>query len=346
MNNSMARKNITKDLLSDLIIGNVDLKMDAEILNTEEVRTLFDHQWENPYEAESAEKPDFKKIFDAIKVQTNAESRTDTNSIQLLSHKLDDLNSRYLILRRRFRTAFAVAASVVLLIGFSIVYLINTNQYFRKTYTENIAPQGQKSSVILPDGTKAYLNSGSALRYDNFFGRKYRHVQLVGEAYFEVARNEKVPFIINTDVVQIKVLGTKFNVMAYPEDNIVETIVKEGEVSVSEINGQSALLLLANQKATFNKNTRKLVLGNADPEQYITWKENLLTFDNENFSNVIEKLERWYNVKIMVEGTDSIKDRFTLTIRSESLREVLELISLTTNIEYTINGNQVTIKYK
>jgi transmembrane sensor len=342
----MTGRKLTKSLLSDLIIGNADVEMNVDLLNTDEVKSLMDHQWEHPDEVASAKKPDFDKLFDSIRLRTATENSIENKGIQILKHDLDDLNNRYTNLRRRFRTSLAIAASVILLVGLGILYIIKTNQVFRTTYTENIAPQGQISSVILPDGTKAFLNSGSALRYDNFFGRKYRHVQLVGEAYFEVARDEKLPFIINTDVVQIKVLGTKFNVMAYPEDNMVETIVKEGKVSVSELNGPSSLLLQANQKATFLKNTRELVLADANSELYTSWKENLLIFDNENFGNVIQKLERWYNVKINVEGTDSIKDRFTLTIRNESLREVLELISLTTNIEYTIDGNQVTIKYK
>jgi ferric-dicitrate binding protein FerR (iron transport regulator) len=100
-------------------------------------------------------------------------------------------------------------------------------------------------------------------------------------------------------------------------------------VSVTEINGQSTTLLNANQKATFHKKTKKLIINEVDPELYTSWKENLLTFDNENFANVIKKLERWYDVSITVEGTDTIKDRFTLTIRVKP-REVLELIRLTT----------------
>lgn len=342
----MTRNNLTKELLSDLIIGDVDSKFNADILNTEEVRSLMDHQWENPQDLISEQKPDFKRIFNSIKGKISSEKTDHSTDIQFLKHNVNDLDARYNSLRRRFRAALGVAASIILLISLSIFYFLNKSQVLKTTYTENIAPQGQKSSVILPDGTKAFLNSGSALRYDNFFGKKYRKVQLVGEAYFEVTHNEKLPFIINTDVVQIKVLGTKFNVIAYPDENLVETIVKEGKVSVSEIDGQSTLLLEANQKATFHKNTRRLEKNDVNAELYTGWKENLLTFDNENFGNVIRKLERWYNVTISVEGTDSIKDRFTLTVRSESLREVLELISLTTNIEYTINGNQVTIKYK
>ncbi len=341
----MMQKRLTKELLSDLVTGNTATQMNTDILNTLEVQQLMLEQWENPGEVRTTSQPDYKKIYNNIKTG-NREVKRISSDISIIKNEVDDLRNRYVSLRRRFRTAIGIAASIILLFGIATLFFIKTNQVFRKTYTENIAPQGQKSSVILPDGTKAYLNSGSAIRYDNFFGKKYRNVQLVGEAYFEVSHNEKLPFIINTDVVQIEVLGTKFNVMAYPDENIVETIVTEGKVSVTEINGQSTTLLNANQKATFHKKTKKLVINEVDPELYTSWKENLLTFDNENFANVIKKLERWYDVSITVEGTDTIKDRFTLTIKSESLREVLELISLTTNIEYKIDGNKVTITYK
>ena len=199
--------------------------------------------------------------------------------------------------------------------------------------------------MILPDGTRVFLNSGSVLRYDNFFGKKYRTLKLAGEAFFEVTRNEKLPFIIQTADVEVQVLGTKFNVMAYPDDDCVETTVTEGKVSVTEMHGHASLELTANQKATFHKSSQLLLLNDVNTDLYVCWKENLLTFDNENFADVIKKLERWYDVKINVQGTDSIKDRFTLTIKSESLREVLELISLTTNIDYKIRDDQVTITY-
>ena len=251
-----------------------------------------------------------------------------------------------LLHRKRYVTVLAIAASIAVLITLGSIFFIEQNQVFQKTYTENIAPKGQKSSVILPDGSKVFLNSGSVIRYDNFFGKRSRELQLSGEAYFEVTHNEKLPFVINTADVEVKVIGTKFNVMAYPEDEVVETIVTEGKVSVTEVYNQSSLLLNANQKATFIKKQQILLLNDVNPGLYTSWKNNLLIFDNENFADVIKKLERWYDVNIQVEGTDSIKDRFTMTIKSESLREVLELISLTTNIDYSIEANQVMISYK
>ncbi len=342
----MQRKNLNKELLSELIIGKPDMKINSEIFETEEVKALMYHQWKNPNEVVGSHKPDFKILFEKIREITHPEKAEKSANTQYLIHEIDDLKTQYKSLKTRLRVSLSIAASVILLITFGALSIISSNKVFQKTYTENIAPSGHKSNVILPDGTKAFLNSGTILKYDNFFGKKYRNIELAGEAFFEVQKNEKLPFVIVTEDVTVEVIGTKFNIMAYPDDEYVETTVTEGKVTVTENYNKSSLLLTVNQKATFDKNTNELLLNNINPEPYISWKEDILSFDNENFSNVIKKLERWYNVTIFVEGKDSIADRYTLTIKSESLREVLELISLTTRIEYTIKENKVTIKYK
>ena len=342
----MRQKYLNKKLLSDLFIGNDDPEMNAEILETEEVKAMMYHQWKNPQEVHVTAKPDLNKLFNKIKEKTHPETASKSITTQFLISEIQELKTKNCSLRKRYVAVLSIAASIAALITLGSIYFIGRNHIFQKTYTENIAPKGQKSNVILPDGSKVYLNSGSVIRYDNFFGKKSRKLQLSGEAYFEVTHNEKLPFVINTADIEVKVLGTQFNVMAYPEDDIVETIVTEGTVSVTETHNQSSLLLLANQKATYHKQSQILLLNDVNPGLYTSWKNNLLIFDNENFTDVIKKLERWYDVRIQVEGTDSITDRFTMTIKSESLREVLELISLTTNIDYSIEANQVMISYK
>lgn len=342
----MQRKNLNKEILAEFIIGNTDADMFNEILNTEEVKSLMYHQWKNPGEVSVSKKPDYRKLFDRIKEKTHPENAEKSANTQYLIHEIDELKTNYRSLRTRFRISLGIAATIILFMFFGAIFFINSHKVFQKTYTENIAPAGHKSHVILPDGTKAFLNSGTVLRYDNLFGKKYRKIDLVGEAFFEVEKNEKLPFTINTVDVTVKVVGTKFNIMAYANDDCVETTVTEGKVSVTENHNQSSLVLTANQKATFHKNTKLLLLDDINPGSYISWKEDVLTFDNENFSNVIKKLERWYDVTIQVEGKDSIVDRYTLTIKRESLQEVLELISLTTSIDYTIKDNKVIIKYK
>jgi ferric-dicitrate binding protein FerR (iron transport regulator) len=341
----MIQKHLNKKLLTDLFIGFNDPDMNSEILQTDEVKSMMYHQWKNPQEIRTSMKPDLKKLFAKIKERIHPENVSKSANTQFLISEIEDLKLKYHMLRKRSLLAMTIAASLILFISLGSLMIINKNQVFRNTYTENIAPRGQKSHVILPDGSYVYLNSGSMIRYDNHFGKRYRKLHLTGEAYFEVTKNEKLPFIINTDDVEVKVLGTRFNIMAYPEDDIVETIVSEGSVSVTEVHNMSSVLLSANQKATFDKNTQFLLLNDVNPDPYISWKNNILTFDNENFGDVIKKLERWFDVSIQVEGTDSIRDRFTLTIKSESLREVLDLISLTTDIKYTINDSHVTITY-
>ena len=342
----MKQKHLSKEKLGNLLIGNNDPPMNSEIIETEEVKSMMYHQWKNPQEVHAAEKPNLKKLFEKIKQKTHSESAVTSPAAQFLIAEVEDIKSKYRSLRSRFIISLSAAAAIALVIATSSLIIIQRNHVFKKLYTENIVPKGQKSNLILPDGTRVFLNSGSVIRYDNSFGKKYRKLELSGEAYFEVTHNEKLPFIINTADVEVKVIGTKFDVIAYPGDETVETIVTEGKVSVTELHNQSSLMLSANQKATFNKDTRLLMLNYVNPDLYISWKNDLLTFDNENFANVIKKLERWYDVKIHVEGTDSIRDRFTMTIKSESLREVLDLISLTTNIEYSVDANQVTITYK
>lgn len=354
----MTRNNLHKDLLSEVIIGDARAEMNEQILETEEVKSLMYHQWKNPQEVEVSKKPDFKKIFESVKAKAKPENTQKSLTAQFFISEIRELKEHNRGLRKRLMLTISIAASVILLIGVGIAMLYLTDSTIGKwkhnkgnlaveqVYSATETQLGQKSQIVLPDGTKVYLNSGTVLKYDNFFGTKYRTLELSGEAYFEVTRNEKMPFIIKTEDVEVEVLGTRFNVMAYYNDETIETTVAEGEVTVRDKHSRSAVLLKANQKATFNKNSREMLREEVNPETEISWKDNVLTFDNENFSHVIKKLERWYDVSIDVQGTDSIADRYTMTIKRESLNEVLNLISRTTNIAYRIKDDRVTIMYK
>jgi transmembrane sensor len=341
----MKREKLDKDLLLQLIAGNPDDRVTSKIIETEEVKAMMNDQWENPQEVVSNESPDFEQLFANI-VNKNSKNEAGflTNN-NLLNKELDELKIRNIQLKRRIIFISGVAAAILIMLFAGSITFIKTNKIFQKSFTQNIAPKGQKSQVIMPDGTMAFLNSGTILKYDNSFGKRNRFVELVGEAYFEVSHNKELPFIIRANEVEIEVVGTKFNVMAYPDEEYVETTVTEGKVNVRDIAGTSSLFLTANQKATYHKPTKVLSLKDVNSDPSVSWKDNVLSFDNENFNDVIKKLERWYNISIIVEGKDSLEDRFTLTIRHESLKEVLDLISLTTRFEYAINNDQVKITY-
>jgi len=345
----MKGNKLTKRLLQELILGEEDSKTFAEILESDEISSMMVHQWnasgKTEVRVESVRDMDYRRMWEKIRQIVDADKNEKPATILTWSREIEKLRKINMAIRRRYRVALGIAASLLFLLALATVRTINTNHLFRKTITESIAPLGQKSQLVLADGTRAFLNSGTVLRYDNHFGKRNRKIELVGEAYFEVSKNRKIPFIIHTSDIEIKVLGTKFNVTAYPNDPVIETYVTEGKVNVRDMNSEKSLILVAHQKASFLKEKKLLTLSEVHADNLTSWKENILYFDNENFRNIIKKLERWYDVSISLEGKDSIDDRFTLTIKDESLREVLDLIRLTTPMHYKFEEGKVTIVY-
>ena len=345
----MKGNKLTKRLLQELILGEEDSKTLTEILESDEISSMMYHQWNASGKPEtragSGRNIDYRRMWEKIRQIVDSEKDEKPTALLTWSREMEKLRNLNMVIRRRYRVALGIAASLLFLLALASVRTIGTNNFFKKTITESIAPLGQKSQLVLADGTRAFLNSGTVLRYNNRFGKRNRKIELVGEAYFEVTKNRKIPFIINTSDIEIKVLGTKFNVAAYPNDPVIETYVNEGKVNVRDRNSEKSLILTAHQKASFLKEKKLLTLSEVHDDNLTSWKENILYFDNENFRNIIKKLERWYDVSIRLEGKDSIDDRFTLTIKDESLREVLDLIRLTTPIHYKIEEGKVTIVY-
>lgn len=167
-----------------------------------------------------------------------------------------------------------------------------------------VIPYGKTSEIFLSDGTKVHLNAGSRLVYPESFVDKNREVFLVGEAFFEVAQDEKHPFIVQTTDVRVKVLGTHFNVSAYPSDNIIETVLTEGRVRLEQNSSRlfdESTELLPGQLAAFDKINRITKLKNVDTENYVLWKDGMFKFESTDLSRVIKRLERFYNLRFHYE---------------------------------------------
>lgn len=163
-----------------------------------------------------------------------------------------------------------------------------------------IIPYGKTSEILLPDGTHVFLNAGSRLIYPDFFADRNREVFLVGEAYFEVMHNEKQPFVVQTTDIRVRVLGTQFNVSAYPSDNIIETVLTSGKVTLEQNNTgmfSETTELAPGQLAAFSKTEQTIRLKEVDIENYTLWKEGLLKFESTDLSRVVKKLERYYNIR-------------------------------------------------
>lgn len=219
------------------------------------------------------------------------------------------------------------------------------------TYTLKI-PFGKKLSVTLGDGTKVYLNSGSSLTYPNTFkDSKNRVVTLQGEGYFEVTKNKKKPFIVKTDLLNVRVLGTEFNVSAYKGDGVNSVTLVEGKVAISESNSASysaskSLLLNPNEKVTVakGKKTTKNIVNNI--AKYTSWKNKELFFKNDKFIDISKKLERNFNVKIISENKNLNNKEFTGRFNKQDVFEILDAFRVHTSFVYIVKGNSIIIKNK
>ena len=211
-----------------------------------------------------------------------------------------------------------------------------------------IIPYGNQSRLVLSDNTVVWLNAGSRLVYPSRFNDKVREVLLFGEAFFEVSKDENKPFVVKTSDLQIKVLGTEFNVSAYPEDKVIQTVLKEGSVSVrSNHSGlfERALILKPNQMASFNRILKDTKVYDVDVSYYTLWTKGLLSFDEIDFTRIVKKVERFYNISIGFSepklGSTRISGKLDLKQSRDEVLEYLEKVSLT-KID-KLNDNQYIV---
>jgi hypothetical protein len=212
-----------------------------------------------------------------------------------------------------------------------------------------IIPYGNRSKITLSDNTVVWLNAGSRLIFPSEFSGKMREVLLFGEAFFDVSENKEMPFVVKTSSLEVKVLGTEFNVSAYPEDNTVQTVLKEGSVSIRRNNSgffESDIILKPNQMAVFNKNTLASKIYDVDAAYYTIWVNGLLSFDDQDFNRVIKKIERYYNIQIRytdpLVGLQKISGKLDL---NKNLEEVFEYLAKVSSTEIRkIDNNNYEIK--
>ncbi|WP_139956926.1 FecR family protein [Flavicella sediminum] len=211
-------------------------------------------------------------------------------------------------------------------------------------YNKLIVPYGKTYQVVLSDGTKVHINSGSTLRYPvRFLKNQERLVFVDGEAFFEVTSNKENPFVVNAKEMNIRVTGTKFNVSNYQEDLEVKTVLIEGIVDVSEENKSETKRIAPGELAAWNKSNQKLTVKEVDTSLYTDWIKGILVFKHIKFRDMAVKLERKYNVIIKTENAELNERVFTGRFEDATLVQVLETLKRSYHIHYTIQGNKVII---
>jgi transmembrane sensor len=297
------------------------------------------------------------------------------SSIELPDHTVPPVTGNR---RRSIWRATAVAAPLLILIvlAWRAIFLTGASRQPQLAAAEKepahlgefSTRNGSKTSLLLPDGTKVWLNAGSKLTYDSSFGKTLREVSLSGEGYFDVVKNKQQPFIIHASKINIKVLGTEFDVKSYPTDKTTEASLIRGSIEVT-FNDQPTkkVILKPNEKIVVDnfkfenhlaqtadnprsKNTvpaipkemavRNLTYENKTGEVIETsWVQNKLVFQDESFEEIAWKLERWYGVTIRFENERLKNDHLTGSFTNETIRQALDALKFTADFDYSIDSN-------
>jgi ferric-dicitrate binding protein FerR (iron transport regulator) len=207
-------------------------------------------------------------------------------------------------------------------------------------YNMLTTPRGGQYRVVLADGTKVWLNAASTLQYPTAFTGSGREVRLTGEAYFEVAKDKQRPFLVTAGDMKVDVLGTHFDINAYPGDKSAKTSLLEGSVKVTK--GAGAALLRPGQQAVMEQG-KGVRVADADMDEVIAWKNGLFQFDGADINTIMQQIGRWYDVEV-VYGGKVPDNRFEGKIsRSAQLSDVLEILALS-NIKFSVEGKKIIVK--
>ena len=216
------------------------------------------------------------------------------------------------------------------------------NKYYQNdtAWAEIYSPSGARIQFSLPDGTKGWLNSNTKLKYPIDF-KENRHLDLTGEAYFEVTHNKRSPFVVSTPNLDIEVLGTIFSVSAIEGEKTTDVVLEKGQVAVRNEEIHLETTLEPNEKLIFNNENKEFQTIVVNAQQYNSWKDGLLVFRNEPLSEVFKRLCRWYNVKITIEDQQINRYKYRATFRDEPIEEVIRLIAITVPIEYIVQKRTI-----
>ena len=302
----------------------------------------------------------FKKFLIQVNQISEAETknRKQTNSI----------------LRRKILQYAAVAAIIIITSLSTYIITHNTQKVADENFCEIDVPYGGRSSLILPDGSKIWLNAGSNLKYNRNFDIREREVFLDGEAFFNVEKS-KHPFVVHTSHLDILVLGTTFNVKSYSEDDNIETTLVEGNIRIEQKESDQPLFLKPKQKLTYNKRLNQYqkkstssekqvqeksneppkidmltvrpisIEGNVDTEEATSWKDGKLIINNEPLEELAIKLERKYDIVFQFGSEELKKYSYSGTLRDFPLEQVLKALELTSPIKYSIKEKTVILTY-
>jgi len=314
-----------KHIIQKYSEGKITLKEQIELSEqladqqNQEAEQILHNDWKSQLESTTVFNHDLNPVLDKIhhRIRLN-----ETNKVIQISWW------------QTFQRIAAILILPLLLSFLAYFYFQSDRPVTNNSFAEIQCPMGVRTKFQLPDGSTGYLNSGSRLKYPVRFNGE-RKVELTGEAFFDVVHNAKIPFHVNTPNLDIKVLGTTFNVIANEDETTEEIVLQTGKVDVSSRSGKQLAVLKPNEQLILDIEKRTLVRNEVEASQYSTWKDGKLVFRNENMQQVARRLSRWYNAEVVVDDQLLNDYTFHATFLDEPLDEVLKLLSITTPLSFT-----------
>lgn len=296
-----------------------------------ECKELMSEDWEMWDEAPATTEEDekFDLLFDKIYEKTNHFKKEEPSPPKAAT------------LRVFYRRAKAAAAILFIPTLAFLIYIASATSFGPDPSAESVVEalevetwSGSRTVVQLTDGSKVHLNYGSKLRYPQVFSDDSRTVELLGEGYFEVAHNPDRPFIVKAGQVSITAVGTAFNVLAYPDEQQIQTTLTEGIVMVKEEQqGNNSITLAVGDHVIYDAATGDFTTQQGNVEKYVAWKDGKIVFDNETTTQVAARLSRAFHVEFEI--AEAVKDfTYTVTFTEETLSQILDLMSIATPVQY------------
>ena len=313
---------------------------------TSEEENLQLHQWIQQSSENKKRLFAEKDIWDSYGFHSNKKRYEVTPELKILKNCIEFRNAYRSI---KLTNALKMAAMILVIFGLGwssqYISLLNEQQTSEVSTQEITVPKGQVNQIFLADGTRIWINSGSRLTLPSVFAPSERVVKLNGEAFFEVARDKKRPFMVEVNGQQIKVFGTSFNVRAYDNSNKIETTLETGQIQLHV--GNETKILNPGEQSLFNKTKSQLVISKVDPVNFSSWKEGRYEFQNEDLIEVLKVVERWYDVEITYDENTFKEMHFSGVIkRNKDAKHFLDLLNLTIPISYEIHGDKIKISTK
>lgn len=286
-----------------------------------------------------------KRVWEISEYTAIYNSISNEHALSLTLQKIKSKEKTRSLWLKIQKVAAVIAVPLLISTGILLYKLAEINriqQLGQKTFNEVKACIGGSVRANLPDGSIVHLNSGSSLLYPSQFTSSIRKVYLKGEGFFIVQSDKKHPFIVQSKKIEVKATGTQFNVSAYENDDNITVTLTEGVVHLSNA-GKSIAKLTPNQQAIFSTNNNKMQISNVDAYNYSSWKDGKLIFRNETLENIAKRLERTFGVNINITDQKIKEYRFRATFENESLEEILNMLKLTSPIQYSYSKRKLPL---